>query len=177
MAPSAPHIAVVEGADSTSIQALLAAAAAEWSATEVKVAGVTAEAHGLPDRSCSAGLLRDVASGARFPIYLETAPRGTSCHLDAAGVEAACAAILRQIETSDLVILSKFGKLEAMGQGLFPAFEAAVAAGKPLLTSVSAKHREAWQAFAPDARLLEAERAALAGWWSGMPATRRSRRP
>jgi len=62
-------------------------------------------------------------------------------------------------------VLSKFGKLEAAGQGLFPAFEAAAAAGKPVLTSVSSKHRDAWRAFAPDADFIQADEAALTEWW------------
>jgi hypothetical protein len=161
----APRIAVVQGADSESIQKLLASTVADWRAAGIRVAGVTAEVHGLPDRTCSAGLLRDIGSGHQFPIYLETAPLGTSCHLDARGVEAACASVIAQIATSDLVVLSKFGKLEAMRQGLFPAFAAAIAAGRPVITTVSAKHRDAWQAFAPDTACLDADKPALTEWW------------
>jgi hypothetical protein len=159
------RIATVVGADSAAIQALLATAAAQWRAAGVKVAGVTAETHGLPDRTCSAGLLRDVVSGTPFPIYLEIPPSDTSCHLDADGVEAACAATRALIPASDLVVLSKFGKLEAMQRGLLPAFEAAMAAGKPVLTTVSEKHRAAWHAFAPDAVLVAADSAAIETWW------------
>jgi hypothetical protein len=80
-------------------------------------------------------------------------------------VAAACASLLGHLEGSDLVILSKFGKLEAAGQGLFPAFQAAIAAGRRLLTSVSSKHGDVWRALAPDAALLEADEAALTAWW------------
>ena len=166
MASMVSRIAVVQGADSESIQKLLAAVVADWRVGGIRVTGVTAEAHGLPDRTCSAGLLRGIGSGDQFPIYLETAPPGTSCHLDAQGVEAACASIIDQIANSDLVVLSKFGKLEAMRKGLFPAFEAAIAAGRPVMTAVSAKHRSAWQAFAPNATYLEADKSALTDWWS-----------
>lgn len=169
MGLAARPIAVVEGTDSEGIQALLAATATGWRTGSARIAGVTAEAHGRPERPCSAGVLRDIATGERFSIHLETTPEGTTCHLDAAGVEAACAHLIGQIAGSDLVILSKFGKLEAMGQGLFPAFEAARAAGKPLLTTVSEKHRDAWEAFAPEAAHLEADPAALAAWWSRLP--------
>jgi nucleoside-triphosphatase THEP1 len=168
MTYAADRIATVVGADGAATQALLAAAAAGWRAAGVKVVGVTAETHGLPDRICSAGFLRDIASGKSYPIYLETAPRDTSCHLDAAGVDAACAAIRTLIQASDLVVLSKFGKLEAMRRGLAPAFEAATAAGKPILTTVSEKHREAWRAFAPSAVDLAADDAAIQGWWRGL---------
>ncbi len=165
MAPASGRIATVGGGDGSAMQALLATAAAGWRAAGVKVVGVIAEAHGLPERSCSAGVLRDVVSGASYPIYLETVPSHTSCHLDAAGVEAACASVLDQLSESEVVVLSKFGKLEAMRGGLAPVFDAAIAAGKPVLTTVSEKHRGAWRAFAPDAAALAADGAAISAWW------------
>jgi nucleoside-triphosphatase THEP1 len=131
----------------------------------VKVAGVLAEEHGLAGRSCGAGYLRDLASGERFTIYRDV-PAGTgACHIDAEGVEAACAALIRQIAESDLVVLNKFGKLEAMRQGLWRVLETSVAAGKPLLLALSEKHAAAFRAVAPDAAWLEPEQAALDAWW------------
>lgn len=165
MAPASGRIATVVGDDGSAIQALLAATAAGWCAAGVKVVGVIAEAHGMPERSCTAGVLRDIVSGASYPIYLETVPSHTSCHLDTAGVDAACASVLDQLSGSDVVVLSKFGKLEAMRQGLAPVFEAAIAAGKPVLTTVSEKHRDAWRAFAPDAAPLPADGVAISSWW------------
>lgn len=165
MSNSSARIATVVGADSIKIQALLAAMAAEWHVRGVSVAGVIAEPHGLPSVVCSAGILREISSGRPHTIYLDVVPSGTSCHLDASGVERACESILARIATSDLVILSKFGKLEASGSGLAKAFKAAVAAGKPVLTTVSAKHRKAWRAFAPDAIDLSADKADLQRWW------------
>jgi Protein of unknown function (DUF2478) len=52
-----------------------------------------------------------------------------------------------------------------MRQGLAAAFEAAVADGKPVLTTVSDRHRDAWQAFAPNAILLPPDEAAIQDWW------------
>ena len=165
MTPAAGRIATVVGADSATTQALFAAMVADWRASGAKVVGVIGEAHGLPDRTCSAGILRDIVSGKPYQIYLETAPNHTSCHIDMAGVETACAAVLNHVSTSDFVVLSKFGKLEAMRRGLAAAFEAAIAAGKPVLTTVSDKHRDAWQALAPDAILLAADEAVIQAWW------------
>jgi hypothetical protein len=159
-----PHpIAVVHGA-SEDVQTLFAAVAKNWRSAGLKVAGVVAEPHHLPDRSCAAGILRDIATGQAFPMYLETPPAGTSCHLDAGGVDAACAAVIDQLADADVVVLSKFGKLEADGKGLWPAFRASIAAGRPVVTSVSRLHEAAWQAFAPGAALVEADPAALTAW-------------
>lgn len=156
-------IAVVRGSGEA-VQDLFAAVAQNWRSDGIKVAGVIAEPHDLPDRSCTAGVMRNVASGEAFPIYLATAPLGTSCHLDASGVDAACASLLDQLRDADVVVLSKFGKLEAEGKGLWPAFQASLAAGKPIMTSVSSKHEAALQAFAPHALAVEANEAALTAW-------------
>jgi hypothetical protein len=51
----------------------------------------------------------------------------------------------KKIAECDLVVLSKFGKLEAGGSGLLPVFMAARSLCKPVLTSVSDKHRAAWK--------------------------------
>src|SRR3546814_2287181 len=93
----------------------------------------------------------------RYSIQLDTPPAGTACHLDAAGLGDACTGLLAQIAAADVVVVSKFGKLEAMRQGLWPAFAAAVAIGKPLLTTVSHRHVGAWTAFAPAAAWLRSE--------------------
>jgi nucleoside-triphosphatase THEP1 len=155
----------VVDAPGAAVQALFTEAVAAWRESGVKVVGVVAEAHGLADRSCGAGFLRDIQSGRPFTIYLQERPAHTSCHLDADGVNAACAMVRRQIPGSDLVVLSKFGKLEAMGSGLADAFHAAIAAGKPILTSVSDKHRDTWRVMMPDATSLPADHAALRRWW------------
>lgn len=170
MLHASTRIATLAGADSAELQALLATKAAEWRADGIKVAGLIAEPNELPPRICSAGILREINSGKPHTIYLDTAPTDTSCHLDAAGVHSACESILNQIAACDLLILSKFGKLEASGAGLTEAFKAAMAAGKPILTTVSAKHRSAWRTFAPDAVDLPADRARLQRWWDEIAA-------
>jgi nucleoside-triphosphatase THEP1 len=165
MTPAAGRIAAVVGADSATTQALLAAMVDDWRALGTKVVGVIGEPHGHFDRTCSAGILRDIVSGKPYQIHLEIPPNHTACDIDVAGVETACAAIVNDVLASDLVVLSKFGKLEAMQKGLAAAFEAAIGAGKPVLTTVADRHRNAWQAFAPDAIALPADEAAIQDWW------------
>jgi hypothetical protein len=60
------------------------------------------------------------------------------CHLDGAGALSAAVAVRRDIAAGcELVLLNKFGKLEAAGEGLAGAFKAALDARIPLVTSVS----------------------------------------
>ncbi len=150
-----------EGRDS---QALLVEAAARWRAAGARVVGVLAEDSEV-EGVCSAAFLRDVASGRRFSIQLDAAPAGTRCHLDTAGIGEACAGLIPQIADADIVLLSKFGKTEAVRQGLWAAFHGAIAAGKPLLTTVSPKHAVAWAAFAPEAVRLEPDSPSIERWW------------
>lgn len=161
----ATPIATIEGPDRATTQQLLTEAVARWRAAGTRVVGLMEERHGLSDRTCNAGVLRDIVSGKYHSIYLEIPRPGTSCHIDAAGAASAGAAIIEQIDDCDLAVLSKFGKLEAVNGGLIGAFEAAVRAGKPILTTVSSLHREAWHAFAPTATRLPAEAVALEAWW------------
>lgn len=158
-------IAIIEGTDSASAQVLFADAVSRWQARGLRVAGIVEETHGVEGRTCNAGVLRDVTSGRSYSIFLTTQPVDTSCHLDARGAEGACADVLPQIAACDLVVLSKFGKLEAGHEGLFGAFVAAFEAGKPILTTVSERYRANWAGFAPDAERLEPTDAALDAWW------------
>jgi len=167
------RVAVIANREGQDSQALLAEAVAGWRAAGARIAGVLAE-NNQEEGVCSAGFLRDIASGRRYSVQLDAPPAGTACHLDVTGMDDACVGLLDQIGSADVVVISKFGKMEAMQQGLWPAFAAAAGAGKPLLTTVSARHVEAWKRFAPGAAWLDGDRAALARWWQS-PAMRMAR--
>jgi hypothetical protein len=158
-------IAVVRGAANAEIQEIFRELADQWR-PDVQLAGLVAESHGLPDRHCQAGYLRNLATGARFSIFHDLGPGVTDCHLDGIGAVAAAATVQRDIaESCDLVLLNKFGKLEAAGGGLAGAFRAALAAGFPLLTSVSPAHDEAWRQFTKrEFAVLPADPAAIDLW-------------
>jgi len=162
--PTTSNIAVIVNREDLDSQALLSNAAARWREAGTRVVGVLAENNNV-EGACSAGLLRDLSSGRRFSIQLDTPPAGKICHLDATGMEDAGTNLLIQIPAADVVVLSKFGKLEATRKGLWAAFSTAAAAGKPVLTTVSSKHIEAWKAFAPAAAWIEADRASIEQWW------------
>jgi Protein of unknown function (DUF2478) len=91
MTSTVEKIAALVGGDGAATQTPLAEAVADWRAAGARIAGVIAQTHGLPDRVCGAGFLRDIASGKPYQIYADAPGSGASCHLDAAGVAAACA--------------------------------------------------------------------------------------
>jgi hypothetical protein len=163
--PAKVTIAVVRGAPNLEIQSILRDLADRWR-SDMRLAGVVAEDHGLPDRACQAGYLRSLTNGARFTIFHDLGPHVPECHLDGIGAAAAGEAVQRDIAAGcDLVLLNKFGKLEAAGDGLADAFRAALAAGLPLLTSVSPAQDEAWRQFVGQAYdVLPADPAAIDFW-------------
>lgn len=157
------NIAAIANREALDSPALLAAAAAKWSKEGVRVVGLLAHNTDTPE-TCSAGFLQDIVSTDQYSVRLDAAPAQTTCHLDVAGMERACAALLDQIPSADIVVLSKFGKLETTQQGLWAAFAATLAAGKPLLTTVSEKHVDAWKAFAPESVWLGDQLPAIEDW-------------
>ena len=166
MEQAVKKIAVVQGAESAEVQELLRAFAGKLRAS-VRLAGVLAEDHSLPGRACSAGYLRSLANDQRFAIFQDLGPGSSGCHLDGAGVSLAAEAVRRDIAAGcDLVMLSKFGKLEADGSGLRDAFSAAIDAGVPVLTSVSPVLQDSWRRFAsPLFVMVPAESDSVEAWW------------
>jgi hypothetical protein len=162
-------IAVVQGASNATIQDIFHTMADRWG-TSVRLAGVLAETHGLADRACSAGFLRNIRTGERFPIFQDLGPGSAACHLDGAAMLPATEAVRRDIVAGcDLVLLNKFGKLEAANSGLADAFRAAIEADVPVLTSVSPSHEAAWAKFAtPLFVRLAANPAEIDAWWQAV---------
>ncbi len=172
--PRNASIAAIVGCDSRTVQKMFAAVVGDLRAEGLRVIGVIGEAHGLPDRSCAAGFLRDIASRAQFAIYLQDAPRHTSCHLDESGIDAACRQLLPQIRIATYSSLASSGNRRLAAAGLTPAFETAIKVHKPILTSVSDLHLTAWRAFATDAVTLPCDELAVRRWWETVrPATGR----
>jgi hypothetical protein len=167
-------IAVVQGVPSAQVQQLFQTLVGRWQPS-ARLAGVVAEDHGLADRACSAGFLRSLGNGERFPIFQDLGPGSTTCHLAEAGALAAAAAVRRDIAAGcDLVLLNKFGKLEAGGGGLRDAFGAAMEAGVPVLTAVSSGFAGAWESFAaPLFVVVPADADRIDAWWHAL----RSRPP
>jgi hypothetical protein len=158
-------IAVVLGPGPV-VQVLFRTLAERWQG-EARVVGAIAEDHGLPDRACSAGYLRRLADGARYPIFQDLGRGSQACHLAGDGAVEAAAAVRKDIEAGcDLVILSKFGKLEAGGGGLRDAFVAAIEAGVPVLTTVARSQAAPWNDFAgPLAATMAADAGEIEAWW------------
>ncbi|MEO5587771.1 MAG: DUF2478 domain-containing protein [Novosphingobium sp.] len=160
-------IAVVRGADGAAIQRVLAEVlGAAW--RPPRIVGVI-ELAGDGGRA----ELHNIADGRRFALFQDLGAGSTACAVDPGGVAQACAAVCHDIAAGcDLVLLSKFGKLEAdNGSGLLAAFATALESDVPVVTAVSPNRQAQWDAFAaPYYEVIEPSLGAIAGWWSGQSA-------
>lgn len=142
-----PSVVALQGTESAIIQSMLAAMADTWRSNGLHVAGVVEDIQpGLP-KACGGASLRNLGSGASYSLYQDLGPHSTACCLDAAGVAEACHDVVGDIEQCDIVVLSKFGKLEADRGGLLQAFIDAAAMNKPVLTSVSPMFTASYLSF------------------------------
>lgn len=110
--------------------------------------------------------LRDIGTGQATPISQELGALAEGCILDSDGLMQARQALTKAIESgADLVILGKFAKQEAAGQGIRPEIAQAVEAGIPALVVMRENQREAFEAFAGDDwAALPPEPNAVLGW-------------
>ena len=172
MPESVKPIAAIQGGASEIIQGLLREFA-EAVAPRVRVAGAVER-----ERAGADPELSTLGDGRRFPIFQNLGPSSTACSVDSAGIVTACGAVLQDIAAGcDLLVLSKFGKLEAERSGLSAAFAAGVAAQIPILTSVAPKFDAQWRAFAaPLFEMLPPRMTAIEAWWREAAAGRRRSR-
>jgi Protein of unknown function (DUF2478) len=160
-------IAVIQGAATPEVQAIMRAFIGRL-APGVRAVGVVEDPLPVEDDGCSAGELKSLGDGRRFPLLQDLGADATACRLDSSAVVSACEVVERDIAAGcDLVVLSKFGKVEAARSGLAPAFASAMEAGIPILTSVSPKLGDAWDRFAaPLYMILPPDLAAVEAWWA-----------
>src|SRR5579871_5131027 len=159
-------IGVVQGAATPVVQELFRQFVARLG-PDVRAAGLIEDPQLADEGPCSAGELRSLSDGQRFAIMQDLGAGAGACRLDAAGVVTACGAVQQAIAAGcDLVVLSKFGKIEAECGGLAAAFGAAIEGGLPVLTSVAPRFGEAWDRFAaPLYVLLAPDLAVIEAWW------------
>jgi len=166
-----PRIAALQGS-STAHQALLGVFAARVSEAGYRVTGVVqiavADVHG-----CQRQALRDLATGEITATSQDLGQGSAACNFDAGALAEACGRVERAIaKGADLVVLSKFGKLEVARHGLTDAFHAAIWADLPVATSISFDALLAWELFAgPLAAFVPANAQSLDAWWSTMKAS------
>lgn len=120
---------------------------------------------------CQVGMQAvDLMTGREISICQPLGSGAMACKLDAAGLAEAAVAVTRAIAADvDLVVINKFSKQEAAGEGLRDELADAIAAGIPVLTAVPEKCLDAWNDFTGGiGTSLLCERGAIEGWWQDL---------
>lgn len=161
------RIAAVRGAPSFLIQGTLFAFARQLQNQGLRVAGVVEVSSCTDEERCKSLSIQNLASGETYPITQKLGAGSEACNLDPSGLALACGFIEDAIQGGvDIVVLSKFGKLEAARGGLCDAFRAAMMADIPVITAVSPPVAGEWDRFAGDlSQFVDAHVKALTAWW------------
>ena len=167
---SVRSIAAVVYANGIYPDRVIASAIAPLQERGVPLAGaLQVEAGGMSDRHPCDMLLMDLASGDVSAIaeYRGTQARG--CRLDVGLLTEIGEGVASSLHDEPrLLVVNKFGKIEAAGGGLRSAIADAVALGIPVLVGVPARNLDAWRAFSgPMADELPVDVAAVAAWLRG----------
>lgn len=112
-------------------------------------------------------LLENLASGEVHAIAEHRGREARGCRLDVGQLMEIGEEVLHSLhdESPRLLVVNKFGKIEADGGGLRQAVAEAVDLGIPVLVGVPARNLDRWRAFAgPLAMELPATVGAIADW-------------
>jgi len=113
--------------------------------------------------------LQLLPAGTLLRISQDLGPAATGCRLDAGALEMAVAAAEAALAAApaDLLVVNRFGRLEAEGRGFAALIGTALEAGVPVIVGLSPKFRPQFTEFAGDlAEWLPADPAALLDWWA-----------
>ena len=109
--------------------------------------------------------LRLLPDGPVVRISVDRGAEARGCRLDAGALEQSTLWVAGALAKAELLVVNKFGKQEALGQGLRAEIAAGFLSGLPLLTAVREDMLGAWGEFVGEAwQRLPPERAAIEGW-------------
>ncbi len=115
----------------------------------IAVAGIVQHNQFIRDRAKCNMEVEELASGMVLKISEDRGKEARGCRLDRGALSEAAALLSASIENGpELVILNKFGKLEAEGRGLRDTLADAVQLGVPIIVGVPYRNIEQWRVFA-----------------------------
>jgi hypothetical protein len=94
-------------------------------------------------------VLEDLSTGRRTDLFEDRGPGAQGCRLDVAALAEVNGNVARSLAADPaLLVLNKFGKVEAEGGGLLDLVAIAVDRGIPVVIGVPIRNLEAWRRFA-----------------------------
>ena len=117
------------------------------------------------DQRCDV-LLEDLATGHRTLLFEDRGAGARGCRLDVAALVDASARVESSLDNNPaLLVLNKFGKVEAEGGGMCGLLAKALERGIPAIIGVPERNLDAWRRFAGDfSAELAANRGQVAEW-------------
>ena len=114
----------------------------------IAVAGIVQHNNFIRDRTKCDMEIEELASRTILQLSEDRGKNARGCRLDRGVLSEAAALLSASLENEpELVILNKFGKLEAEGRGLRDTLADAVQLGVPIVIGVPYRNIEQWRAF------------------------------
>lgn len=115
-------------------------------------------------------MLVDLGEGTTYPLFQNLGTGSVSCSVDQTSIASASVVLRRALsENPDLVIVNRFGALEATGGGFATEMLALMSEGIPLLTVVAEPYLFDWRHFTGGAGVpLAPQPEALENWFAGL---------
>ena len=160
------NVAAIVHADHSIADSLLADFAFSLQRSGRRVRGLVQRFRGGASGK-KAALLLDLGDGTTYPLFQNLGSGSVSCSVDENSLAAASVVLRRALgEKPDLVIVNRFGPLEAAGGGFVTEMLALMSDDIPVLTVVQQKHLTAWRHFTGGlAAELEPRREVLDSWF------------
>ena len=114
----------------------------------IAVAGIVQHNKFIRDRTKCDMEVEELASGTVLQLSEDRGKEARGCRLDRGALSEAAALLSASLENGpELVILNKFGKLEAEGRGLRDTLSDVVQLGTPIVVGVPYRNIEQWRVF------------------------------
>lgn len=132
-----------------SVDVTLGAIVQTLSAEGVRLIGVIQEPSGRDRHRCDMNLI-EIANGKRLSISQSLGKGASGCRLDPHSIETIAWRVARDLRDNcpDLLIINRFGKLEATGRGFCPVIADALGRDVPVLVGVNDLNRSDFAEFA-----------------------------
>ena len=166
---SGVHVAAIVHSDHGLADSVLADFALALQRSGRRVRGLVQRFRGGASGKENAILL-DVGEGRTYPLFQNLGSGSVSCSVDENSIASASAVLRRALsENPDLVIVNRFGALEAAGGGFATEMLALMSEGIPLLTVVAESCLADWRNFTGNCSVfLTSTPEALENWFAGM---------
>lgn len=158
--------AILHEQDSSPAQAALDACIRRLSGQGCRLLGLNNAEYTRADGSTDK-CIRSLDGRRTYIIFQDLGTGSASCRLNPAML-AEAAGELQQAKAMrpDLVVINRFGVVEAAGSGLIQEFADIAAEGLPVITLLNRKYLPQWQEFTGGmAELLPPDDAAVENWW------------